>query len=141
MHKKLNIFEYEISEGKKIELTTIQISNLLNDIFSDYDYLKSNINYDFYDKVDKYVIETGLYFYEEESTEEATIEEKQITQQESTTKVKTKRSYNKNTTIKKLFEKHHDGTKSKADTFRIIAKKLSMSYKAVENAYYKKTTN
>jgi hypothetical protein len=44
LHKKLNVFEYEIDD-KKIELTIIQISNLLDGILNDYEYLKYNIDF------------------------------------------------------------------------------------------------
>lgn len=140
MHKKLNVFEYEIEKDKKIELTTTQISNLLNAMFEDYHYFKHELDYNFKEKIDDYYSEYELN--EDDEDDEDDDDGDDSTHVEDTkpkTDLKPKRSYNKNNNIKKLFNKYHDKTKTKTFTFRLISKELSISLETVINAYYKKS--
>lgn len=126
MHKELNLFEYELTKDKKIELNTIQISKLLNDIFNDYDYFKYELDYQFLDIINEQLKDKNE---NEDKTIRKTIKKKTIK----------KRNYNTNTNIKNLFDKYYNDTKTKKEIFELIADELSLSVKAVEKAYYKKT--
>lgn len=48
------------------------------------------------------------------------------------------RKYNKSSSIKSLFKKYYDETKTKKEVFTQISLELEISYKAVEKAYYSK---
>lgn len=125
MHKELNLFEYEITNEKKIELSTIQISQLLNDIFNDYDYFKYELDYQFLNIINEHL-------KDKKENEDKT------TKQTKKKKTIKKRNYNTNAYIKILFDKYFNDTKTKKEVLELIADELSISYKAAEKAYYKK---
>ena len=160
MHKKLNIFEYQITNDKTIELTTVQTSNLLNEIIKDIDYLKYElvsqnlINYlmrlinddeELKDKLIEYIIndeELKIELLDNIDTNNL-IDKSKSNLKKNTVNRKhkgknKKRNYNTNNKIKKLFIKYYDETKTKKDILQKIADKLNITYKAVEKAYYKK---
>lgn len=110
MHKKLNLFEYQITKDKKIELTTIQIANLISDIFKDYDFLKYELNHEISNKT-----------YEDYEDYED--------------KEDLRRSYNKGNDIVELFDKYHNKKRTKKSVYEQIGEELNIKWKSVQKTY------
>ncbi len=105
MHKKLNVFEYEIDDDKKIELTIIQISNLLDGILNDYEYLKYNIDF-------------KCIYNEDDEYDEDTI-----------------RNYNKGNKIVELFNTYYNKKRTKKSVYEQIGNELGIKWKSVQKTY------
>lgn len=117
MHKNLNLFEYEVSENKKIELSNIEITYLLEEIFNDFDFFKYELNNDFAKKLKK-------------CSEEIIIDE-----------LIDKRNYTTNSMIKELFNKYYDKNKTKKSVYQRIGKELKIQWKSVQKACIKNKIN
>ena len=155
MHKELNLFEYELTKDKKIELNTIQISKLLNDIFNDFDYFKYELEYHFKDILDKYLEDNpekidkylednperiDKYLEDNPERMQQYLEHNPEIMENKIVKIKrVPASYNSNESIKNLFNKYHIKGITKKKVFQQIATELSITFKAVEKAYYKKS--
>lgn len=111
MHKKLNIFEYEIDDDNKIELTIIQISNLLDGILNDYEYLKYNIDF--------------KCIYDEEDYEDYEEYEDII------------RNYNKGNKIVELYNTYYNKKRTKKSVYEQIGNELNIKWKSVQKTYLK----